>query len=525
MPIFPSQAKSKSQTSQSSPPKRSQKRAKAAAPAAWNVRRFEAAETNRLNSAHWRKANDQSLNSELAFELKTLRARATFEISRNPILEGVVRDFANDVCGEMGPWLKVRTANDRYKAALEGLYKWWFRRPEISGQLSGADCVRIWVRRLLDSGEYLAQRVSRRVNPGPVAFRLKLLHPRRLDTPAASSSDPDVCLGVRRTRDGEPISYYISEPMRFGAYELAGIDFREYSAAQIIHRFITIEEEQARGYPWLAPSLPVTADVRDFDAQVLDACRAAADQAVVWYTDHPDSPYLEVNESTEVERRMQQTGPPGWKPMQMKPEQPSLNHVEYRSDRLREIGRPIGMPLMKIRLGSEQHNFASARFDNEIYKQGVRCVRAWLAYGTLEECVSVLQREGELYAAANPDWKYAALARRPDDVELSFGWQPLVAVDADKDAQDEERRLQGGTLTYEDACDRNGGDQVNNIQSIARTIRMYKDAGVPLPAWAEKWGDPANRERIAIEAAKNGSGKPRDRARRLVKARRRPIQP
>jgi capsid protein len=454
-------------------------------------RKWEAAETNRLNKAQWSRAREDPINIGLTTDLATLRARTGFEISRNPILEGVCRTFSLDISGEDGPMLLGLSNDDNWNFAFQNVWWNWFIKPEISGKVGGADMLQLWARRLLDSGEFLAQKVSKRQNPGPIAFRLKLIKPDRLSTPFDRAGQPDIILGVRRTDDGEPVEYYILNPSRFGAYVLDLGNFSTVPAPSMIHEFITTEEDQVRGYPWLTTPLQATADLRDLDAQVLDAARAAADQAVVWYTDHPDSEYLEVNEVTDIERRMQQTGPPGWKPMQMKPEQPSTNYCDYRADRMREIGRPIGMPLMMIRLGSEEHNFSSARFDNEIYKRGIRGVRRWLERRVMFDLVDQVLREAELYAAANPAWEYSVLARRPKDADYAFTWQPMVAVDAEKDAQDEAQRLESGTLSYDEACARSGRNAKLTIQQIAATVKAFKKAGLPLPAWAGSWTDPS----------------------------------
>lgn len=482
-----------------------------------SLRRYEAAETNRLNKAHWAKAMEQPINADLVADLPTLRARTAFELSRNPILEGVANTLAQDVAGEDGPMLVVDCDDEPYAEALGLLWWEWFNKPEISNTLNGVDVLRLWVRRLLDSGEYTGQRVTKRTDPGAVGFRLKLFHPRRLYTPPEQAGDADIVMGVRRSPDGEPLVYYVAEPIRFGAYEMAINKFKAVPAREMIHEFVTIEEEQARGLPWLTTQLQTTADLRDFDHQVLDACRAAADSAVVWYTEHPDSEYLQTDATVEMERRTQSTGPPGWKPMQVKPEQPHVNHVQYRADRLREYGRPMGMPLMMIRLGSEEHSFSSARFDNEVYKRGVRSLRRFLERRSLNSFVDEVRKEGELYAAANPDSIYAPLARRLKQkfpVDFSFVWQPLIAVDAEKDAQDQSSRLQDATLDFEEACAQNGREPRKVIAAIARTIKRFKAAGIPLPAWAQTWGDPAYKQQLQQKQNEQADRPPRRSGRR-----------
>lgn len=489
--------------------------------APWKVRRWEAAETTRLNRSHWKKAIEQPINADLYADLSTIRARTTYELARNPLLEGVVGTYSQDVAGEDGPVLRVTSKSAAFNRALQLTWWNWFNAPEISGKLTGADMLSLWVRRLMDSGEFLAQRVSKQENAGPVAFRLKLIHPRRLATPNDRAADYDIAMGVKRSEQGEPLEYYIADPERFGAFILDTSKYKALKANELIHEFITIEEDQVRGVPWLATPLQATADLRDFDAQVMDAARAAADQALVWFTDHPDAPFLQVNESVEVERRMQQTGPPGWKPMQMKPEQPTINYVEYRSDRMREIGRPFGMPLMMVRLGSEQHNYSSARFDNEIYKRGIRKLRRWLERRVLFGLVEEIKRESELYARSNPRWPMAAaFSQTPDDLDYSFVWQPLTAVDAEKDAADEEARLRAGTLPFDEACARSGREMETNIQKIAEMVKEFRKAGLPMPAWMSGWVDPAVKQATDLAAAKAGNQQqPQNTGNRRRKAR------
>jgi capsid protein len=480
--------------------------AESAAPV--SLRRFEAAETNRLNRAHWAKVGpEQSINVDLQCDLPTLRARTAFEIARNPILNGVANTFALDVAGEEGPMLQVNSDDEEYDAAAEGFWSEWFKCPEISGKLHGADAISLWTRRLLDCGEYLAQRVNKtRGEVGPVSLRLKLLHPRRLATPPLLNGDADIALGVKRSEDGEPLAYYITQPIQFGGYMVDTGRFNTIRPESIIHEFITIEEDQVRGVPWLATQLQTTADLRDFDHQVLDAARAAADAAVLWFTESPDAEFLDTDATVEIERRVQQTGPPGWKPMQIKPEHPAINHIEYRSDRMRELGRPLGMPLMMVRLGSEEHNFSSARFDNEIYKRGIKAIRKFIERRTLLSLVDDVLREGELYAGSHRNWKFAALARRRRqklDVHTSFIWSPMIAVDAEKDSQDDGNRLKDGSRTFEQVCGRNGNRQENQIRSFARTFKLFKQYGLPLPAWAQEWGDPLIKQQLALQQAKN----------------------
>lgn len=455
------------------------------------LRRWEAAETNRLNRAQWQKAIGRSINEDLAEDLDILRKRTTQEVSRNPTLEGVISTYCTDVVGRDGPKLQViceDEADQAWADALEDVWCDWFAEPDVRGIQGGADMLRLGVRQLWTSGEFLLQKVSRRAvrrgqDLGPVALRLKIIEPCRLATPAEYAGDADVVLGVRQTPDGQPLEYYVEDPLRFGAYYVQAGKFTPVRADLMVHRFILLEADQARGVPWLATPLQAVADSRDYDAQVLDAARQAADWAVYLSTDHPDANYLELNESTNIERRTISTCPPGWKPQAFAPPQPQTTYVDYRSERQRDIGRPVGMPLMMVRLDSSKHNYSSARFDSQIYVRGIQALQGWLGRRTLNGVVADVRREAELYAAAHPEWKHAAALRRPPKgrVRLTYVWPPFPHVDVAKEATGEQIRLENGTLAFSDACAANGTDEDTEIAKRARTIAKFKKANVPLP--------------------------------------------
>lgn len=453
----------------------------------WVFRRWEAAEKNRLNRAHWAKATGQSINIDLMANLETLRARSAYELASNPTLEGVINTFCTDVAGRNGPRLDLQGEDDAYNDAMEAVWRAWWNMPHIRGMLGGVDFLRLWVRSLWTNGEYLAQKVSasteriRQGLAGPITLRLKDIHPRRLFTAADYASAPDVIMGVRQSSEGEPLEYIISDPVSQGVWDFDLGRYKTVPASFMIHRFSMIEEDQVRGVPWLATPLQAVADLRDYDAQVLDAARQAADQAVFWYTDHPDAEYLEVNESMEVERRQQQTGPPGWKPAMLNPTQPQTNYKEYRSERQRDMGRPVGMPLMMVRLDSSNHNYSSARFDGQVYLRGLQALQGWLERRTLNELLEDVRREAELYAAANPRWEFAsALRRRPrGELRAKWTWPVPPHVDPSKESTAERTGIETGTLPFSDALAARGLDEDEVIASRARTNRKLAAAGLP----------------------------------------------
>lgn len=448
------------------------------------LRRWEAAETNRLNKAHWQKAvRGQTINADLNERLEDLRTRSEFELANNPLLEGVVKTFCDDVVGENGPSLQAISGDPNYNRSLERVVAAVFEKIDAAGQMSMADGLRLNLRSCWSGGEWLEQIVTDPDEPFPVKLKLKALQTRRLGTPSEHASDENVTLGVRRNRLGRAIGYFLAEYQILGVFEAITGRYSEIPARDIIHEFLVLEAGQVRGVPWLATSLQSTADLRDYDNQVMDAARQAADWAIALYTDHVDAEYVELNETADVERRQFQTLPPGYKPFALQPPQPATNYIDYRAEKQRDVGRPAGMPLMTVRLDSSKHNYSSARFDAQVYRRGVSVVRGWIKRRKLNRLVEQIARESELFARANPSWEHAVLAHRPaGGVTYVWTWQGFPHVDDEKEANGQRMRMEDGTLTFSQACQENGLDPDAQIAQLEQDGQRLESVGIT-PPW------------------------------------------
>lgn len=438
-------------------------------PVSLSARRWQSSETNRLNSGHWTGAAaiGSTINDDLAGELSTLRQRSTYEAANNPILEGVIATHTQDIVGARGPRLQVRSGNSAYDAALESVWSRWFAAPDITGKLSGPDLLAQWIRSLWTCGEYLGQIVTDTSAEG-VQLRVHSLDPRRLDTPPGSAGDPSIVMGIRVDERGRPLSYWIED--RPVVLWSTSYTYTEVPAGDIIHEYRVHEAGQVRGVPWAAPCLQVIADLRDYDEQVLDAARMAADYAVYLYNTQPDAPYVEVNGSEEIERRQVTTLPPGWQPSQMKPEQPATVYAEYRAERLRELGRPVSMPLMMVMLDSSDHSYSSARFDGQLYNRTNEGLQAWIERRSLNRLLDLVEREAGLLGL---------LPTRPaGEISRQWTWPVPPHVDPQKEAQAEQIRLAIGVESRTNVCAARGLDYETVARQLVRESALRDEIGL-----------------------------------------------
>lgn len=434
------------------------------------LRRWDAAKTNRLNSKHWGPVTGSTINVDLSSHLETLRTRVEFELGNNSDAEGAVNTHIVDVIGEDGPKLQVQSENTEYNEALERIWKKWWAKPDINEQLAGVDILQLWWRSLWSAGEYLAQIIVDDDADGPVKTRLLVLHPRRLATPPLAAGDSTIFMGVKRNELGKPLDYMIlGPPDRILPGQLP-TDYKSIPAKDIIHEFRVLEAGQVRGLPWLVTGLQPIADMRDFDNEVLDAARAAADNGAVMTTNHPEAHFVEVNETTEIERRTLTALPPGYDLKQMVPQQPATGYLDYHDEQLRKVGRPVGMPLMMIKLDSRKHNYSSARFDGQIYERATKTLRAWLARTTLDRLVALVAVEARLKEG---------FPVAPEDVHYHWNWPAFPHVDPAKEDKAATERLKNTTSTLRDECADRGKDWEDVLDQQAKEQAKREELGLP----------------------------------------------
>jgi len=435
-------------------------------------RAWDAAKTTRLNESQWSQARGQHINDKIALDASTLRDRAIDEAERNPFVEGMIETYVASVVGIDGPSLQVQSDDTEFNEWAEQAWAKWWESPDVNGVLSGVDIMRQWVRSLWTCGEFVSLLVADEGQP--ITLRLQDVHPRRLKAPLFGAVSPLQRDGIKRDALGKPVSYFIESFLSAENAIAATGEVTEYQADSVIHGFKHREPGQIRGIPWLAPVLQTCADLRCYDEQVMDAARAAADMAVLLYTDHQDATYVAVNESTSIERRTIRTLPPGWKAAQMQSQQPAAQYSDYRSEKLREIGRPVNMPLMMVRLDSSNHNYSSARFDGQLFSRGVGSCQRWLARTALNRLADRVMREASLVDGVTV----------PDSYDKRWTWEAMPHVDPSKEADAAEKQLANKTTTLADVCATGGKDWEQVLRQQAREKELLKELGleaVPVP--------------------------------------------
>lgn len=412
----------------------------------FHIRRYESAETSRLNEAHWQTATNQHINFDLEIDLPTLWARCVYEASNNPLIEGVIETHITDMIGENGPSCQIEPKQSKedskewaaYTDEAESfLYDLCETGWDLHGELPLSDMLALWLWSEWTLGDIIGQEVTNESQSG-VRVRINPIDPRRLQSPWGMGfgqfGSTNIALGVQRDPTGRRTNYWFTEPKDQVLYSSQA---RPIDARWIYHDYRRREIGQVRGVPLLGGCLQVVADLRDFDIQVLDAARTAADFAAIAYTTAPEAGFANVNESTPIRRRRISHLPPGWQLTQLTPQHPSTKYIEFRRERLREIGRAVAMPLMTILLDASEHNYSSARMDGQNYQRVLRRSQKRIERKILNRFAYTALQEAE---------DRGIIRRRPGSIRALWMWDPIPHVDPDKEAKADERQMRNYQL-------------------------------------------------------------------------------
>jgi capsid protein len=327
--------------------------------------RYDAAVTTDDNRRHWAAADGLSANAANSPEVRRiLRNRARYEVANNSYAKGIVSTLANDVIGT-GPRLQMLTDNEEVNRTVEREFNRWSKAVGLAEKLRTMRMARA------ADGEAFALLTNNPALSTPVQVDLKPIEADQVCTPDFSAlTTRNAVDGIVLDTAGNPVEYHVlrQHPGERGV-GLAR-DFDRVPAAAMLHWFRADRPGQVRGVPDITPALPLFAQLRRFTLAVIAAAEAAADIAMVVYTDAPpngETDALEPMDTIELEKRMATVMPGGWKLGQAHAEQPATTYGEFKREILNEISRCLNMPYNVAAGNSSGYNYASGRLDHQTY--------------------------------------------------------------------------------------------------------------------------------------------------------------
>jgi capsid protein len=454
-----------------------------------SVRRWDAADTHRLNASQFEGVTGQTINEDLVSSLPVLMARCAYEASTNPTIEGMIDTHAIDIVGPDGPQWQVLAREPgrllsskrlqgqfkEYAQAAEEILQDWFKLPDLNGDLSGVEILTMDCNQQWTAGNSIVQVVDddsiRRRNT--IRLRWHPIHAERVFSNRlyGLADGTRVTLGIERTKSGKKKRYHVLEADEFGSFS-GSTKYESVPAEYIIHRFRSREPGQICGVPMLASALPTIADIRHFDKLTMEAAKLGATFGLVFEDKFQDSPQKTgarkpagVMSSVKAGIAQILTAPKGKTAVQVDPKHPGNNYVDFRNERFRDVGRASQMPLMIVRLGAEDHSYSSARFDAQIYQRGIRRDQSSILRKYSPSLMDVL-REAELAGL---------IPMRPLQIEIGAIFARLPHVDPAKEARARESDLSTMSASLIDIWAEDGMRPQEMVAKLKRTVESLNE--------------------------------------------------
>lgn len=471
---------------------RDRREAEAAAAAAkrQHVRRFAAAQVNRLN-ADWT-ATPYAANWTLYRDLRILRARAREMAKNAPHFSKFLKMAERNVIGHQGIRLQCRAKtgrpphpNTRLNELVEN--EWWlWSHPEhcsASGKLSLVRAQKLFIRQLIRDGEVLVEHVAA---PNPFGYALKFWNVDWLDE-TYNEDLPNgnrIIMSVEVDANDRPVAYWLTTP----ASEMNFTKRRQrtrtrYSAEIMTHAFLTSEDEsQTRGVTWFhAALMPGKGDTK-YTGAVIESASMTAMSGGFFTKANPDAveftgegedgePDLSIDHSPAAFHML----PEGWNFQQFDPKQPTQNHAEFKRSMLLDIA--AGLDVCGFSLGGDMSavNYSSARVglgeERDVWRdlqtftaEFLRLVfHKWLLATLKQNRISITAKDYQ--ELQNPEFK-------------PRGWR---YVDPHKEITAHLAAITGGIATVTSILSEQGIDLEDFLDEKQREMEMFEKAGIPYP--------------------------------------------
>lgn len=345
-------------------------------------RRFDGAVVDRLTSS-WL-ATNIAIDQELRRDLDRLRARSRDMFKNNEHAAKFSRMVRNNIVGPQGFTLQARAigANGELDQAdnkvIETGFAKWSRREncDVRGRLNWKQICRGASVSLARDGEFIFKKV-RGAKAGAFGYQLQAIDVDRLDTyynRAPANGQNAIVMGVEVDAVRKPVAYHVWTSASGNGAEAYRVRER-IPAAEIIHCFVPMEEEQVRGVPWMHAAMRISNDLKGYREAAVIAARVGAAKMGVWQTPDggpPPGSVAEIDGDGTTPAAAQEYvtdatpghfdyAPPGYQLAAFDPAYPHEQFDSFCKATLRGIAGAIGVSYNGLANDLEGVSFSSIR--------------------------------------------------------------------------------------------------------------------------------------------------------------------
>ena len=454
------------------------------------VRGYDAAKVDRLLEG-WRTDLGVSAN-EVSGSLPIVRGRVREMAKNDGYVRRALQMYGNNVVGPTGIKLSANVPGSDGKTdvkisdVVEKAWKRWADAPQwcdAEGRKPLRRMLDLLVRDWMREGEAIVCIIPGGAHHGnPFGISLKRRRPDSLavNMVGESPNGNKIYNGVEVDGWGMPIAYHFYKHMSTSGV-FTGETVR-VPAWQVLHLYDEEYEGQTRSFPVF------TASARDlkmghlYDEAELVAARIDAARSGTWEQQEGGDPSEFADEDDDgfhqvVEPGEDRVAPIGWRYSPNAPSRPNAGYGKFKQDVVRRVASGLSLSYNVLANDLEGVNYSSIRAgtleDRETYKT--------LQKSVVEQILRPLfRRRGGwvdcAFLAGGLDIRMEQL----EDVREADDWKPRSWpwIDPGSETAALKENIGMGIVTKTDACDEQGRDYYDNLETTAQEREWEKKTGV-----------------------------------------------
>ncbi len=310
-------------------------------------------------TAEGRSYSSYSGDRQLDFHRKILLAHSRDLWRNNGIYKGIIERAVSYIVGN-GFGLRVKTSSAATNRKVEGLWRQWWRRPEIRGILTGPQVARMICREILVAGDHGIIKTDKAT--------IRLIEAEQIDHKIFSD-------GIDKDDFGAPQTFYVAPYSSSGVVQTSKAT--GVKAGDFIFLTDPCRPSQTRGVPALQSSFPMLHRINDVcDSEAISWQLLARYAITILREGGPSLGYDEsgvdddkadaegddtTTRVTELDYALIFHGEPGDEVKGIERNIPGKDFPASIRMFLRLLGLPLGIPLEIILLDWTQSNYSQSR--------------------------------------------------------------------------------------------------------------------------------------------------------------------
>lgn len=438
--------------------------------------RYDAAKNSDESRKHWAQADALSARSANSLDVRTvLRQRSRYEVANNCHARGITLTMANDMIGT-GARLQCLSDDEDFCDLIENKWEQWAQAVQLAEKLH------TFALATVVDGEAFFLLTTNPLQDSSVQLDVRLVECDQISTPQEAWLKSNAVDGIEFDSYGNPSVYHMlrDHPGDNGIMSVSTGKYDRVPARSMIHWFRTDRPGQVRGIPEITPALPIFSQLRRYTLAVLMSAEIAADFSLFISTDtaaEEDSP-VQPFDTTDIEKGLITSLPGGYKPFQLKAEQPTTTHDQFTKTLLREACHCLNIPYNIASADFSQDSYAGGRMAQSVYQRYVQVRRKHLMGRVLDRIFAAWLDEATRIPGLLPQ-NTPAYAGSITHTWFFDAWEH---VDPAKESTATQNDLENNTTTIADECARVGKDWRKVIRQRGKEISMLmKEGALILP--------------------------------------------